>query len=116
MTHPLHRNENIFPFSTADAAAEVLELLRAIVAPSELADVGAQLHHFTTGTVDLRTTGCSARCPYSTTLLATGDSHGLCVTGPQPAAEAARARRAALGRRWDIRLRRTLDDLLWKLL
>lgn len=84
--HTLRRIENVFPFSMATAADEVLELIRAVVAPGGVSDVGAQLHHFPTGHVDHRTEGCHPRCPYSGYLLASGDGHELRVTGPHAAA------------------------------
>ena len=84
--HTFRRNENVFPFSMAAAANEVLELVRAVVAPGGVSDVGAQLQHFPTGHVDHRTEGCYPDCPYSGHLLASGDCHGLRVTGPHAAA------------------------------
>jgi hypothetical protein len=114
--HPLRRNENVFPFSAATAAAEVLQLLTGIVAPGGIADVGAHLYHFTTGTLDRITTGCRSDCPYSTWLCARGDAHGLEVTGSHATAHAARAARTQAHRQWRNRIIRALDDLLWRLL
>jgi hypothetical protein len=114
--HPLRRNQNVFPFSAATAAAEVLQLLAAVVAPAGIADTGAHLYHFTTGTLDRITEGCAPDCPYGTWLLTRGDAHALTVTGPHTAAQAARASRAHAHRRWRNRLSRALDDLLWRLL
>jgi hypothetical protein len=94
--HPLKRRENVFAFSMACAAAEVLELLRAVLAPSGLADAGAGLHHWTTGTVTRDEAECQPDCPYSTSLLGTGDDSGLTVTGRHAVAEEARARRKQL--------------------
>ena len=112
--HPLRRNENIFAFSLATAGAEVLELLRAVVAPSGVADIGAQTFHFTTGTIDRRTAGCANECPYAASLLAAGDNNGIEVTGRHVLAENARSNRAAHRKDLWIRLRCLLADLLWK--
>lgn len=92
--HTLRRNENVFPFSMAAAANEVLELVRAVIAPGGVSDVGAQLNHFPTGHVDHRTEGCQPDCPYSGYLLATGDCHGLQVTGPHAIAHKKRRARS----------------------
>ncbi|MBV9871516.1 MAG: ThiF family adenylyltransferase [Frankiaceae bacterium] len=93
--HHLRRGENVFAFSMACAAAETLELLRAVLAPSDTPDVGASLHHWTTGTTDHDTADCYPTCPFSTSLLGLADDSGLTITGPHPAAEAARALRRA---------------------
>jgi molybdopterin-synthase adenylyltransferase len=60
--HVLNRNQNVFAFSAAAAAEQVLAALRMVVAPSGIADVGAQTFHFTTGTVDRDAEGCSKNC------------------------------------------------------
>lgn len=93
-SHPLKRRENVFAFSMACAAAEVLELFRAFVAPSGIADVGAGLSHWATGTVDREEADCEPHCPYSTSLLAVGDDSGLTIIGAHPAAERARGERS----------------------
>jgi hypothetical protein len=111
--HPLRRNENVFPFSAAAAAAETLQLLTAVIAPGGVGDTGAHLYHFTTGTLDRRTAGCLPNCPYTNALLAAGDTHGLLVTGQHQAAIAARESRHRAGQRWSTRLRRMLDGVLW---
>ncbi|MDA8331996.1 MAG: ThiF family adenylyltransferase [Candidatus Dormibacteraeota bacterium] len=85
--------ENVFNLSMAAAAAELNQFISMIVAPSGIADVGAQLFHFTTGTVDLEAAGCEDGCLYSTRLLAQGEATGLEVTGPHPLAARHRAQR-----------------------
>jgi hypothetical protein len=112
--HPLRRTENVFPFSAAAAAAETLQLLTAVLAPCGIGDVGAHLHHFTAGTLDRITDGCTTTCPYATLLSATGDTHGLTVTERHPLAEAARAERARARRHLDTTLKLKIDDLLWR--
>lgn len=112
--HPIKRNENVFPFSAATAAAETLHLLNAVLAPGDIGDVGAHLYHFTTGTLDRRTAGCRPGCPYAEELLALGDTHPYDITGDHPTAHMARAEREAVARRPVIKIARKLDDLLWR--
>lgn len=90
-THHLRRRENVFAFSMACASAQVLEFLRAVLAPGGIPDAGAALHHWTTGTTDRDGADCNDSCPFSTTLLGRGDDTGLTITGSHPAAETARA-------------------------
>ncbi|MFG1926853.1 HesA/MoeB/ThiF family protein [Cryptosporangium sp. NPDC048952] len=110
--HPLRRNENVFPFSAATAANEVLQLLTATIAPNGIGDLGGNLYHFATGTLDNVLDGCKPSCVYSTVLQGAGVGHGVDVTGSHPAAERARAHRRRFGQRPGVRLRRTIDDLL----
>lgn len=113
--HPLRRNENVFPFSAATAAAETLHLLTAVIAPGGIGDTGAHLYHFTTGTLDHRTDGCVPTCPYTSMLVALGDTHGLEITGEHHAAREARENRRRAERRWVTKVMRRLDDMLWRL-
>ncbi|WP_148615480.1 ThiF family adenylyltransferase [Nocardioides rubriscoriae] len=92
--HHLRRGENVFAFSMACAAAEVLELLRAVLAPSGLPDVGATLTHWATATTDCDVDACKPTCYISAHLIGSGDAAPLTVTGPHPIAERARAERA----------------------
>lgn len=94
--HHLRRGENVFAFSMACAAAEVLELLRAVLAPSNIADVGATLTHWATATTDRDDNDCKPTCYLTHHLIGTGDAVPLTVTGPHPAAEQARANRRAV--------------------
>lgn len=112
---PVKRNENVFPFSAAAAAAETLQLLTAVITPGSIGDVGAHLYHFTTGTLDRRTTGCQPGCPYAEELLALGDTHPYDITGDHLAARAARAARATARQGAAKWLVRKLDDLHWRL-
>ncbi len=113
--HPLRRNENVFPFSAATAAAETLQLLSAVIAPGGVSDTGAHLYHFTTGTLDRRIDGCRPGCPYTDALLALADSQPFEITGEHSAADAARKARRKAAKRSATRLARKLDDLLWRL-
>jgi molybdopterin/thiamine biosynthesis adenylyltransferase len=92
--HPLRRNENVFAFSAACAAAMVLQMLTMVLAPAGVADVGAQLFHFATGTIDHERDGCEATCIYSPGQVALGDTSMLVVTGAHELAERERAARA----------------------
>ena len=85
--------ENVFSFSLAAAAAEVNQFIAMVVAPGGVADVGAQLFHFTTGTVDLDAGRCLPTCLYANALQATGDRAGIGVTGAHALAEQVRASR-----------------------
>lgn len=113
--HPLHRNENVFPFSAATAANETLQLLTAVIRPGGIGDIGGHLYHFTTGTLEHITHGCNPNCPYTTVLTGLGDLHGLDVTDNHPAATAVRTDRRQRQQRPLIRLGRKLDEILWRL-
>lgn len=95
--HPIKRRENVFAFSMGCAAFEVGQMLSMVVAPSGVADYGAQNYHFVTGTIDLDLRGCEPNCPFAAELLARGDQSEFVVTGRHKAAEV--ARRAYGGRR-----------------
>jgi hypothetical protein len=88
--HALRTRENVFAFSLACASSEILELLRMVVAPSGLPDVGASLYHWTIGRDDRDGTLCETTCLYSSELLCSGDRSGLDVTGHHHGAEMAR--------------------------
>lgn len=90
--HPIKRNENVFAFGAAAASAQLMQFLSMVVAPSGIADVRAQLFHFTTGRLDIDDRDCEPHCPYSHELMMLGDRAPL-VTGPHKAAAAARERR-----------------------
>lgn len=86
--HPVRRRENVFAFSAATAAAEVMQFLSMVVAPSGVADTGAQHFNFVSGQLDTDLRGCEPGCPYSEQLVAVGDS-GPTVTGDHEASRAA---------------------------
>jgi len=91
--HPLRSRENVFPFSMSTASFEVLQMISAIVAPIGVGDVGALTYHFVTGELDREIRGCKKSCLFSSSLLGTGETNSIPVTGPHPAADAARAER-----------------------
>jgi ThiF family len=102
MNHSIKRNENVFAFSLSTAAFHVLQMLSMVVAPSGLANVGAQNYHFVTGTLDADHGQCKESCLYPS-FTAKGDSTGIIVTGKHAKAEEARA----------SRLRRRKSSLAW---
>lgn len=112
--HPLLHGENVFAFSAAAAANQVLATLRMIVAPAGIADVGAQIFHFTSGTTDLDERGCDPDCPYSA-MTAEADRSGYPAGARHRAAEMARRARskpdllAGIGRRVGEILARVLE-------
>lgn len=109
--HPLISSENVFAFSASTASMEVLQLLSMFIAPSDIADIGAQNYHFVTGELDIEQPSCRSNCLYSGAFLAGGDTTGLQVTGRHVAAEQERAARAADASRWRVRSGRWLDNL-----
>jgi hypothetical protein len=98
---PDHRRrfsgENVFSFSMAAAAAEVNQFISMVIAPGGVADIGAQLFHFTTGTIDLDTSGCLPTCLYAHEFLSAGDRVAVEVTGEHDLAD--RRRRSRRGSR-----------------
>jgi hypothetical protein len=108
------RSENVFAFSTAAAAAEVLAALRMLIAPGGCADAGAQLFHFATGDVDTDTRGCDPGCLYQG-MVAAGDASGLPIPSRHVTAERERASRASTRRRPSIRLLRAMTAAADKL-
>lgn len=89
---PLKRNENVFAFSAAVSAQQVLAALRMIVAPAGVGDIGAQTFHFASGTVDLDTRGCEPGCLYQG-MTAAADGGGRPTVHRHVSAELARAER-----------------------
>ena len=88
--HPLRANENVFPFSMNVASLEVMQLIRMVIAPLGIADVGGEDYQFVQGRHSRDTAGREATCWYSTRFVARGDSLAFSVTGPHPGAQAAR--------------------------
>ncbi|TLQ47894.1 hypothetical protein [Streptomyces marianii] len=113
--HPLRRKENVFVFSASAATAQLNQFVTMTTAPGGIADTGAHLYHLTTATLDDREDGCERGCPYDGMLRALGDDAPVTVTGRHLAAELARAARARAVRRWPLRARRAVDDLLHRL-
>jgi hypothetical protein len=109
--HPLRRNENVFAFSAACASAMVLQMLSMTLAPAGVADVGAQLFHFSTGSTDHDRRGCEATCIYSPGQVAQGDSSPILATGEHALAQEERATRATVPARAPV-VRNSWDRLV----
>ncbi|WP_030234991.1 HesA/MoeB/ThiF family protein [Streptomyces sp. NRRL S-350] len=86
--HELRRKENVYVFSHAAAAAQLIQFITMVSAPAGIANTGAHLHHLATGTIDRDVKHCSAKCPYGGELHLLGDAAPR-VTGSHPAAEKA---------------------------
>jgi molybdopterin-synthase adenylyltransferase len=107
--NPLRRNQNVFAFSVGCAGLEVSQFLSMIVAPSGIADVGAQMYHLATGELERDEESCDHTCLYSGPWLAKGDTTGIRVTARHEVAGEARALRESPNdrhRRWWRRWRR----------
>lgn len=89
--NPLASGENVFAFANAAAASEVLQFLSMVVAPAGVSRLGAQIFHFSTGTVDLEVEACNDNCLYSGRWLARGDTLDVTVTGQHEVAARVRA-------------------------
>jgi molybdopterin-synthase adenylyltransferase len=87
-------HENVFVFSSHLASLEVLQMLSLFIAPSGLADVGQQMHHFVIGRLDVDTSKkCDDHC-YFQSVIGRGDNSGITVTGRHIAAEEGRRLRS----------------------
>lgn len=72
-------HENVFAFSSHLASLEVLQMLTLFIAPSDVDDVGQQMHHFVLGTMDVdRTKLCYENCFFSS-IIGKGDLSGVIV-------------------------------------
>ncbi len=73
----LNAHENVFAFSSHLASLEVLQMLTLVIAPSDVADVGQQNHHFVLGTMDVETSNkCHPNC-YFQSIIGQGDQSGI---------------------------------------
>jgi len=73
----LNAHENVFAFSSHLASMEVLQMLSLFISPSEISDVGQQMHHFVTGRMDVvENLKCHENC-YFQTILGKGDYSGI---------------------------------------
>ena len=87
-------HENVFPFSSNVASLEVLQLLRLILAPSGLSNIGQQTFHFVTGEFERdKSHSCDPNC-FFPSVQGKGDSAGIQVFGKHPIAEKARNKRS----------------------
>ena len=114
--HPLASRQNVFAFSQAAAAQAMEQYLRMVIAPGDLADIGAQRHQFKLGTTDLDVRGCDETCIYRA-VVATGEAtfEQFRPTAPHRAAENARLDRAKNQKRIRVRLVSLCDRSLRKI-
>lgn len=83
-------HENVFVFSNHLASLEVLQMLTLFIAPSGINDVGQQMQHFVTGTMDIdRNKSCEENCFFQT-IVGKGDFAGITVYGQHDVAMRAR--------------------------
>lgn len=113
-SHPMRRNENVFPFSLSTASFEVLQMLSMIIAPMNIANTGAQAYHFVPGILDKDSTQCNSNCLYSK-LTALGDHCGMNVVGRHEKAEVMRQQRETYKRSWSYRKLFWLENLINKI-
>ncbi|MBW8049736.1 MAG: ThiF family adenylyltransferase [Cytophagales bacterium] len=86
----INAHENVFVFSSHLASMEVLQMLSLFITPSGVADVGQQLHHFVTGTMEVDTSKvCNENC-YFPTVVGKGDYSGVEVFAKHEVAEESR--------------------------
>ncbi|MEP7376826.1 MAG: ThiF family adenylyltransferase [Chitinophagaceae bacterium] len=89
-------HENVFVFSSHLASLEVLQMLSLFIAPSGIADVGQQMHHFVIGQMDVDSSKkCDGHCFFQS-VIGRGDCSGITVTGKHIVAEEARRLRSAI--------------------
>lgn len=69
----LRQSENVFAFSLGAGSLQFLELLRLVLAPADVPDIGASLYHWTTGGIDRDERDCEPGCPYAR-MTALGDA------------------------------------------
>lgn len=86
-------HENVYAFSSYLASMEVLQLLSLFIAPSGVADIGQQMHHFITGKTDINEgEKCHPNC-FFPSVIGAGDFSGIIVYGKHKIAEDERAKR-----------------------
>lgn len=86
-------HENVFVFSSHLASLEVLQLLTLFIAPSGIADVGQQMHHFVLGTMDVnKSLTCHENCFFQG-VVGMGDFAGVKVYGQHGTASNIRSTR-----------------------
>lgn len=71
-------SENVFPFSTNVASLEVLQFLNMFIAPSAISDIGQQMYHFVTGTLDNDHINCKDNCFFKS-IEGKGDNSGISI-------------------------------------
>ena len=86
-------HENVFVFSSHLASMEVLQMLSLFLAPSGVADIGQQMHHFVVGKMDVEISKvCDEHC-FFPTIVGKGDKSNVEVIAKHKVAEHARKQR-----------------------
>lgn len=89
----INAHENVFAFSSHLASMEVLQMLSLIIRPSSVSDVGQQLNHFVTGSMEVdNSKRCDENC-YFNTVVGRGDRSGIEVFAKHLIAEIFRSQR-----------------------
>ncbi len=87
-------HENVFCFSSHLASMEVFQLISLFISPSGISDVGQQMYHLVSGSLDHNADeGCKENCFFSS-VVGRGDHSGISVYGNHQVAETARMDRA----------------------
>jgi Dinucleotide-utilizing enzymes involved in molybdopterin and thiamine biosynthesis family 2 len=83
-------HENVFAFSSHLASMEVLQMLSLFISPSGISDVGQQMYHFVTGTLDIvQTDNCNDNCFFQS-IIGKGDLSEVIVYGEHSVAKHSR--------------------------
>jgi molybdopterin-synthase adenylyltransferase len=86
-------HENVFVFSSHLASLEVLQMLTLFISPSGVSDIGQQMHHFVTGTMEIDNSKvCDENCFFQS-IIGRGDYTGVEVFGRHKIAEEFRTKR-----------------------
>ncbi len=85
--HLLKCRENVFAFSNMAASLELMQMISMVIAPSGMANRGAQIYHFVTGTLDKEEkVACDDRC-FLRSVIANGGHAGVSAVGRHQVAE-----------------------------
>lgn len=89
-------HENVFCFSSHLASMEVFQLISLFISPSGINDVGQQMYHLVTGSLDhYPNEGCDDNC-FFTSIAGRGDNLDIIPHGKHEAAEKARHERSQM--------------------
>lgn len=89
--HDAH--ENVFCFSSHLASMEVFQLISLFISPAGISDIGQQMYHLVTGSLDISPNEqCKEKC-FFPTIIGRGDYAGITVYGKHEVAEKARKER-----------------------
>jgi hypothetical protein len=111
--HYLRVRQNVFAFSQSAASLAVEQLLRMVVSPGGIANVGPQRYEFKLGRMTCEDRQCRSGCDY-VGVTATGETtfKDFGPTGIHQVAEQARLERKRAQRAPKVRTLRLIDELL----